>query len=80
MTIRSISKDLAAALDIEKRRRNLSLNRTVLAVLHEGLGLDRGGIRSNGLGGQAGTWSDREYQLFVQAVMPLRQVDDEIWR
>ncbi len=39
MTIRNVSADLAAALEAEKSRRGLSLNRTVLALMREALGL-----------------------------------------
>ena len=36
MTIRNVSPEVAAALDEEKRRRGLSLNRTVLANFRRG--------------------------------------------
>lgn len=39
MTIRGVSVGLAAVLEAKKRRRGLSLNRTVLALIEEGLGV-----------------------------------------
>ena len=38
MTIRSVPPELAAALEAEKRRRGLSLNRTVLSLMQESTG------------------------------------------
>lgn len=79
MTIRNVSAELAAALDEEKRRRGLSLNRTVLALIEESLGVN-GGIRSNGLGRLAGTWSEEEFRQFEDAVSAFGEVDPDIWR
>ena len=39
MTIRNVPEETAAALDAERRRRGVSLNRTVLALIQESLGL-----------------------------------------
>ena len=79
MTVRNISQEMAVALDEEKRRRGLSLNRTVLALIEESLGLS-GNIRSNGLYRLAGTWSEEAFRQFEDAVAPLAEVDAEIWR
>ena len=73
MTIRNVSDELAAALDAEKCRRGLSLNRTVLALMGEALGVpdNRGRDRSNGLRRLAGSWSEEEYRCFEEAVAPI---------
>ena len=79
MTVRNVSPEMASALDEEKRRRGLSLNRTVLALIEESLELS-GNIRSNGLHRLAGTWSGEEFRQFEDAVACLAEVDAEIWR
>ena len=79
MSIRNVSVELAAALDEEKRRRGLSLNRTVLALMEESLGVN-GNIPSNGLRRLAGTWSEDTFTQFEDAVTPFSEVDSEIWR
>lgn len=79
MTIRNVSAELAAALEEEKRRRGLSLNRTVLALIEESLGVN-GNIRSNGLGRLAGTWSEDRFRQFEESVTPFGEVDSELWR
>ena len=79
MTIRNVTPELSAALDAEKRRRGLSRNRTVLALLEEVLGVG-GKSHSNGLRRLAGTWSEEEFQQFESAVAPFKAVDRDLWR
>jgi hypothetical protein len=78
LTIRNVSPDLADALEQEKRRRGVSLNRTVIELLSQGLGV--GVTRSNGLAALAGTWSGDEFERFERAVAPFGEVDPELWR
>ena len=80
MTIRNVSTELAAALEAEKRRRGLSLNRTVLSLMQEALGISSGGSRSNGLRRLAGSWSEDEFRNFEQAVAPFAEIDEDLWR
>ena len=80
MTIRRISTELAAELEAEKRRRGLSLNRTVLSLIEEALGISGGKTRSNGLRRLAGTWSEDEFKGFEEAVAPLGEIDGELWK
>ena len=80
MTIRNVSAELAAALEAEKRRRGLSLNRTVLAVIGEALGTSQGRRRSNGLRKLSGSWSEEEFQQFEEAVAPFGTIDEEVWK
>ena len=80
MTIRNVPPDLAAALDGERRRRGLSLNRTVLELMRRALGLGEDGPHSNGLRQMAGTWSEAEFRQFEKNVAPFARIDDEIWR
>ena len=46
ITIRNVPPEVARALEREKQRRGASLNRTVIELLSQGLGV--GVIRSNG--------------------------------
>ena len=80
MTIRRVSTELAAALEAEKRRRGLSLNRTVLPLIEEALGISEGRARSNGLRRLAGTWSEDEFKRFEEATAPLGKIDGELWK
>lgn len=79
LTIRNVPPDLARRLEEEKQARGRSLNRTVLELLGQAVGLDRGS-RSNGLAELGGTWSRKEYETFERAVAETEQVDEELWR
>ena len=78
LTIRNVPPALAEALDREKARRGASLNRTVIELLSQGLGV--GITRSNGLAELAGVWRDEELKAFDKAVAPFDRVDEELWR
>ena len=80
MTIRNISTELAQALDKERRRRGGSLNRTVLALRRNALGMPNAATHSNGLRRLAGTWSEAEHKQFEQAVAPFGEIDEGMWR
>jgi len=80
MTIRNVPAELAQALEKERRKRGTSLNRTVLALLRNALGVTSHAVRSNGLRQLAGTWNEAEYKQFEQAVAPLGEVDEAMWR
>lgn len=79
ITIRNIPEPLARALDEEKVRRGHSLNRTVLDLLSQALGVGNR-PRSNGLGALAGAWTDEEAREFEEAIAPFEQIDEELWR
>ena len=77
--MRDVPPDLAEALDEERRRRGDSLNKTVLDLLRQGLGVGPR-ARSNGLARVAGTWSEDEFREFEQATAAFEQIDEELWR
>ncbi|MDQ3380198.1 MAG: hypothetical protein M3546_07725 [Actinomycetota bacterium] len=79
LTIRHVPADLARALDEEKRRRGNSLNRTVLELLAQALGLSTG-RRTNGLRDLAGRWTNEELAEFERAVALTEQIDEELWQ
>ena len=75
MTVRNIPPELAKALDEERRRRGVSLNKTVLELLRQGLGVGPG-ARSNGLTSLAGTWSEDEFREFTEATAFFEQLTE----
>ena len=80
ITVRNVPPDVAAALEAERRLRGLSLNRTVLSLMHEALGLSNPRRRSNGLRRFAGTWTESEFRQFEEAVAPFRAIDEDLWK
>ncbi len=82
LTIRSIDSSLRAALEREAARRGKSLNKTVLALLAERLGLadSSSAAPHDDLDELAGTWSKSEAARFEEALGAQRQVDAKLWR
>lgn len=80
LTIRQVPPELATALEAERHRRKTSLNRTVLELLAQALGLAASGPRTNGLGELAGTWTQEEFEEFEKAIEFTEQIDEELWR
>lgn len=79
MTIRNVPSEVAQALDAERLRRGLSLNRTVLALIAESLGVS-GKPRSNGLKDLSGDWTEDEYRQFEAATASFSEIDDDLWK
>jgi len=79
LTIRNVSPDFAKALEEEKNERGTSMNRTILDILQQAVGVG-GAKRSNGLAQLAGAWSDEEHANFEEAIAATEQVDEELWR
>jgi hypothetical protein len=80
LTIRDLPPHLGKALEKEKRRRGTSLNRTVIELLGQGLGLTPARRRQNGLRTLAGTWDQETLEQFEAAIAPAEQIDAELWR
>lgn len=82
LTVRSIGSRLRAALEQEASRRGLSLNKTVVALLSERLGLAESAAPGEygDLDELAGTWSKSEATRFDEALHAQRQVDPKLWQ
>ena len=82
LTIRSVDSRLRSALEREASRRGKSLNKTVLSLLAEALGLvdSRASEEHDDLDELAGTWSKSEAARFDEALLAQRQVDAKLWR
>lgn len=82
LTIRAIGSRLRTALEQEAARRGQSLNKTVLALLAERLGLadSERPVEHDDLDELAGTWSKSEANRFEEALHAQRQVDAKLWR
>jgi hypothetical protein len=86
LTVRGVDARLERALRAEAKRRGLSVNRTVLGLLHErtGLAAASGGsapaTRFSDLDHLAGTWSAEEADAFDRRLRSERRSDAELWR
>lgn len=82
LTVRQIGSRLRTALEREAARRGQSLNKTVLALLAERLGLadSAPSVEHDDLDELAGTWSKAEATRFDEALHTQRQIDARLWR
>jgi len=80
LTVRKVPIDVAKALRAETRRRGKSLNRTVIELLQQALGLGWDSPGANGLEKLAGTWSQEELDTFESATAVFEHIDEEQWR
>jgi hypothetical protein len=78
-----LDSELVRRLKQEAERRALSLNRTVLVLLREALGLgdpDREPAVHEDLDHLAGTWSAREAREAEEGLARHRTVDPDMWK
>jgi hypothetical protein len=79
ITIRSVGADLYDALEHEARRRDVSMNRLVLSVLREAMGLGNGvqesAIEFHDLDHLTGTWTQQEFEEFEAQLRMQRSID-----
>ena len=80
LTVRNLPPRVAEALDTEKRRKQTSLNQTVIDLLRKSLGIELADAPTNGLRRLAGSWSGSDLDRFNEAVAPTEQVDPELWQ
>jgi hypothetical protein len=85
VTLRGVDAALREALAAEARRRGLSINRTLLALLREAVGLDdRRGAgakrRFGDLDHLAGTWDAATAKGVLKETEKQRRIDAELWR
>lgn len=83
ITLRNIPPRLARAIEKTAARSGLSLNKAVIRLLEEGLGLDDG-LRKphlyDDLDELAGSWTAEEAAEFDEALRGMRTIDPELWK
>ena len=84
LTIRGVSNDLHSKLKEEADRRGTSMNRVVLALLKEAMGVNGGNGRYtttfNDLDHLAGTWTAEEARTIEQELNNQRTIDEDLWQ
>ncbi|MGH8245037.1 MAG: FitA-like ribbon-helix-helix domain-containing protein [Gammaproteobacteria bacterium] len=82
LTIRDVDPMLHGELKREAARQGTSLNRVVLSLLREAVGLtqDRQPRTYDDLDHLIGIWTDEEAAEFEEAIAPLRAIDPEMWQ
>ncbi len=82
ISLRNLPEELARIIRERARQRGLSLNKAVIDLLQEALGLRKGrpaGRLHDDLDALAGRWSVDEAAGFEKALARQREVDPEVW-
>jgi hypothetical protein len=84
LTVRGIGVELHRALKDEAGRRGLSMNRYVLLILRQAVGLGyehwQENVTFHDLDHLAGTWTEEAFEEFEGQLDLQRDIDDELWR
>lgn len=84
ITVRGVGIELHKLIKAEADQRGLSINRYVLLVLREAVGLGDGhydkDMEYHDLDHLAGTWTADEYEHFDKQLYSQRKVDVELWQ
>ena len=79
LTLRQIPDAVEKRLRKEAADRGQSLNKTVIAILQEGLGLSDSAPK-NDLSEFVGVWSQAEVEEFEQHTAAFSEIDEELWK
>ncbi len=82
ISLRGIDDELAENLKRAAKKTGGSINKTVLEILRNSLGLNsRKRARVfHDLDDLAGTWSDADWQQFIKATKPFAVIDKDLWK
>ena len=82
ITIRGIDQELSKRIKDESKKRKKSINQIALKILRSALGLgDNQVFRThNDLDLLAGTWTEKDTNLFFNTVEEMNEIDMELWK
>ncbi len=80
MTLRQVPDGVAKGLKFRARKSGQSLNRTIIALIEEALGIKHTGKSKRDLSKFAGQWSAKELAEFKHNTRLFEQLDKEIWK
>lgn len=82
ITVRNLPAAVAKAVQEKAKKEGLSLNKTIVKLLEQALGLTRRGktVAHHDLDHLAGSWSRAEYEAFMEAARDQRRIDPEMWQ
>lgn len=84
LTIRGVDDELHYALRSRADQHGMSINRYVLTVIKESVGLTNGGVLRDAefddLDNLAGTWTQEDYDEFKGQLQTQRSIDTELWQ
>jgi hypothetical protein len=83
ITLRNLPVDMERQIHMLARQKRLSLNKVVISLLEEKLGMKtakKKTTRYRDLDVLAGSWSEAEAREFDKALAQQRNIDPELWK
>jgi hypothetical protein len=82
ITLRGIDDDLSLALKKAAKREGISVNKKILILLQESLGLKKRNRQRvhHDLDHLAGTWSPEDANEFIEKTKSFNQIDQDLWK
>ena len=81
LSLRGIDDELADALKKKAQRTGRSINKTVLSLIRESIGLEKKKLTRvyHDLDELAGTWGEKDEREFEKKTQFFHRIDEEIW-
>ena len=80
ITVRGIPKELEQEIEARARAHGESLNKSVIRLLKQAVGLDRPQKKKRDFSALAGKWGARESSEFERNVRLFETIDEEVWK
>jgi hypothetical protein len=82
MTIRGLDDLTINALKEKAKKEGSSVNAALVKLIQEELGIKKKKrtVVYTDLDNLAGTWSDKDYQEFLQATADFTKIDEDVWK
>ncbi len=79
ITLRQLPDNLERQIRRLADENNISINKTIIRLLHKALGLTPGEDKKRDLSEISGSWNDAEVREFEENCRIFEKIDDEIW-
>lgn len=80
ITLRNLPESVELAIRKRAAEKHISLNQSASELLQQALGTNANKRSYRNLRDPAGTWNEREADLFDRRVEELRSIDPEVWK
>ena len=80
ITLRNIPPEVAQAIRRKAKAERTSLNKVVISLLEDRLGVRKGLEKKRDLSRWAGSWTKEEADAFDRVLAEQRKIDWEMWR
>ncbi len=79
ITLRQIPEDTYKQLRNIAKKNKTSINKTILSLLKQSLGIEESSDKKRNLSDLAGTWNKHQHDEFNKNTQVFEQIDNEVW-